>query len=153
MVYNIRIKTQFNRNESQDWTKNNNMLFIKWRSYIMKFEDKVVVVNGANSGVGNETAKLIAKEGASVVVIAKESEALENLIHKIKIEGGKAIAVTETTNNEKDVQDAINTAINEFGKVDIIINSVCVADVIAPVADIGEGIWKIDLKVDLTGAI
>lgn len=119
----------------------------------MKFEDKVVVVNGANSGVGNETAKLIAKEGASVVVIAKESEALENLIHKIKIEGGKAIAVTETTNNEKDVQDAINTAINEFGKVDIIINSVCVADVIAPVADIGEGIWKIDLKVDLTGAI
>lgn len=119
----------------------------------MKLNGKVVVVNGASSGIRNEITKIFAKEGASVIMIAAKKENLENFIQQIKSDGGKAIAVIEDTNNEKSIQNAINTAVNEFGKVDIIVNSVGIADVIAPVADIGEGIWEIDLSVDLTGAI
>jgi NAD(P)-dependent dehydrogenase (short-subunit alcohol dehydrogenase family) len=119
----------------------------------MKLENKVVLVTGASSGIRNEIAKLIAKEGASVVVVAKRKENLENLVKQIETDGGKAFAVEGDFNPEEKMQNAFNAAINEFGKLDIVINSAGIADIIAPVADMGEGVWEVDLKVDLTGAI
>lgn len=119
----------------------------------MKLENKVVLVTGASSGIRNEIAKLFTKEGASVVVVARRNENLEDLVTQIKYNGGKAIAAFGMDNNEKDIQNAINAAVTEFGKVDIVINCAGIADIIAPVADMGEGIWEVDLNVDLTGAI
>ena len=119
----------------------------------MKLENKVAIVTDGSSGIGNEIAKLLAKEGASIVVVAKRKETLENLVNQIKADGGKAIAVDGIANNENDIQNAINTALNEFGKLDIIMNTVGIAEVISPVADMGEGIWEVNLNVDLTGAI
>nr|WP_319373296.1 SDR family NAD(P)-dependent oxidoreductase [uncultured Methanobacterium sp.] len=119
----------------------------------MKLENKVVLVTGASSGIRNEIAKLIAKEGASVVVVAKRKENLENLVNQIEANGGKAIAVEGDINPDKTIPHAFNAAANNFGKLDIVINSAGIADIIAPVADMGEGIWEVDLKVDLTGAI
>lgn len=119
----------------------------------MKLENKVVLVTGASSGIRNEIAKLIAKEGASVVVVAKRKENLENLVNQIEANGGKAIAVEGDINPDKTIPNAFNAATNNFGKLDIVINSAGIADIIAPVADMGEGIWEVDLKVDLTGAI
>jgi NAD(P)-dependent dehydrogenase (short-subunit alcohol dehydrogenase family) len=119
----------------------------------MKLENKVALVNGADSGIGNEIAKLFAEEGASVVLVARKKEDLEDILNQINADGGRAIAVDGTASNEEDVQRAINTALDAFGKLDIIIKSVKIADIISPVADMGEGIWKVDLNVDLTGAI
>lgn len=119
----------------------------------MKLENKVALVTGADSGIGTEIAKLFAKEGASVVLVAKKKEELEGLINQILADGGKAMAVDGIAANEEDVQKAINTALDTFGKLDIIIKSVEIADIISPVADMGEGIWEMDLNVDLTGAI
>jgi len=119
----------------------------------MKLENKVVLVTGASSGIRNEIAKLIAKEGASVVVVAKRNENLENLVNQIESYGGKAIAVEGDFNPKETIPSGFNTAINEFGRLDIVINSAGIADIIAPVADMGEGVWEVDLKVDLTGAI
>ncbi|MGV8144824.1 MAG: SDR family NAD(P)-dependent oxidoreductase [Methanothermobacter sp.] len=119
----------------------------------MKLENKVVLVTGSCSGIRNEIAKLFAKEGASVVVTAKKQEDLDDLINQIEKIGGKAIAVIGDYNSEEEIQTALNAAIDEFGKLDIVVNSAKIADIIAPVAEMGEGIWEIDIKVDLTGAI
>lgn len=119
----------------------------------MKLENKVVLVTGASSGIKKEIAKVLAKEGASVVVLAKKKENLENLVNQIKSNGGKALAVTGNVTPDEDIHSATSAAIKEFGKLDIVINSVGIADILAPVADIGEGIWEVDLKVDLTGTI
>ena len=119
----------------------------------MKLENKVVLVTGASSGIRNEIAKLLAKEGASIVVIARRTENLENLIKQIGNNGGKAIAVSGGFGPEDEIQNAYDAAIKEFGKLDIIVNTAKIADIIAPVAEMGEGIWEVDLKVDLTGAI
>ncbi|BDZ67712.1 SDR family NAD(P)-dependent oxidoreductase [Methanobacterium ferruginis] len=119
----------------------------------MKLENKVVLVTGASPGIKNEIARVFAKEGASVVVLAKRKENLETLVNQINSNGGKALAVTGNVTPEEDVHTATSAAIKEFGKLDIVINSVGIADILAPVADIGEGVWEIDLKVDLTGAI
>lgn len=119
----------------------------------MKLKDKVVLVTGASSGMRNEIAKLLAKEGASVVMVARRKEKWEGLVNQIRASGGKVIVVAGDANNEKDIQYAINAALNVFGKLDIVINSAGIVDIIAPVADMGEGIWEVDLSVDLTGAI
>lgn len=119
----------------------------------MKLENKVVLVSGASSGIRNEIAKLLAKEGASVVVVAKRKENLENLVNQIEINGGKALAVEGDFDPEEKMQNAFKAALNEFGKLDIVISTAGIADIIAPVADMGEGVWEVDLKVDLTGAI
>ena len=120
---------------------------------MMKLESKVVLVNGASSGIRNEIARLFAKEGASVVVIAGINEKLEDNVNQINGNGEKIIFVPASDNNEDDIQNAIDVAVNEFGKLDIILNCAGIADIITPVLDIGEGIWEIDLSVDLTGAI
>lgn len=117
----------------------------------MKLENKVVLVNGASSGIRNEVARLFAKEGASVVVVVGADEKLGDDINQIG-DGKKIISVPESDNNE-DIQNAIDTAVNEFGKLDIILNCAGMADIITPVLDIGEGIWEIDFSVDVTGAI
>ena len=119
----------------------------------MKLENKVVLVSGASSGIRNEIAKLLAKEGASVVVVAKRKENLENLVNQIETNGGKALAVEGDLDPEEKMQKAFKAALNEFGKLDIVISTAGIADIIAPVADMGEGVWEVDLKVDLTGAI
>jgi len=119
----------------------------------MKLENKVVLVTGASSGIRNEIAKLFSKEGASIVLIAKRKENMENLIKQIENNGGKAIAVSGGLSPEEEIQNAYDAAVKEFGKLDIIVNSAEIADIIAPVAEMGEGIWEVDLKVDLTGAI
>ncbi len=116
----------------------------------MKLENKVVLVNGASSGIRNEIARLFAKEGASVVIVAEKDEKLEDGINQIEGKGKKIITVPA---EDGDIQDAINVAVIEFGKVDIILSCAGIADIITPVLDIGEGIWEIDLSVDLTGAI
>ena len=119
---------------------------------MMKLESKVVLVNGASSGIRNEIARLFAKEGASVVIVGGKNEKLEDNVHQINGNGEKIVFVP-ASNNEDDIQNAINVAVNEFGKLDIILNCAGIADIITPVLDIGEGIWEIDLSVDLTGAI
>ncbi|OEC86323.1 MULTISPECIES: SDR family NAD(P)-dependent oxidoreductase [Methanobacterium] len=117
----------------------------------MKLENKVVLVNGASSGIRNEVARLFAKEGASVVVVLGADEKLGDDINQIS-DSKKIIFVSAGDDNEN-IQSAINAAVNEFGKLDIILNCAGIADIITPVLDIGEGIWEIDFSVDVTGAI
>ncbi|MEL7670321.1 SDR family oxidoreductase [Methanobacterium sp.] len=118
----------------------------------MKLENKVVLVNGGSSGIRKEIARLFAKEGASVVVVAGENEKLEDNIDQMEC-NHKIISVPASANSEDDIQNAINAAVKEFGKLDIVLNCAWIADIITPVLDMGEGIWEIDLSVDLTGAI
>ena len=124
------------------------------RGYMkMKLENKVALVTDGSSGMGREIAKLLAKEGSSVVLVARKKETLEDLVNEIKADGGKAVAVDGIPDNEEDIQNAISAALIKFGKLDLIINTVNIAEVMSPVAEMGEGIWEVNLNVDLTGAI
>src|SRR5450756_506959 len=88
-----------------------------------KLESKVALVTGASSGMGYEIAKLFAKEGASIVVIARRKERLAALVTQIEADGGKAVAVPGDVTHQEDVENAVNTAVQEFGKLDIVVNN------------------------------
>lgn len=117
----------------------------------MKLENKVALVTGASAGMGNSIGKLFAKEGASVVLIARRKEKLDDLVKQIKDDGGKAIAVAGDVTNQEDVQNAVKTAVDEFGKLDIVVNNAGIIDKSDPVADMPDNIWDAVINVNLTG--
>jgi len=116
-----------------------------------KLESKVALVTGASSGMGYEIAKLFAKEGASVVVIARRKERLAALVTQIEADGGKAVAVPGDVTHQEDVENAVNTAVQEFGKLDIVVNNAGVLDKMKPVTETDDELWNSVLGTNLTG--
>jgi Dehydrogenases with different specificities (related to short-chain alcohol dehydrogenases) len=85
-------------------------------------QDRVAIVTGASSGAGYGTARRFAEEGAIVVASARRKERLNALVSEIAAGGGKAIAVECDLFKEEDIDKVVQTAISEFGKVDILAN-------------------------------
>jgi NAD(P)-dependent dehydrogenase (short-subunit alcohol dehydrogenase family) len=84
---------------------------------------RVALVTGASSGLGANFAKLMAREGASVVVAARRKERLEALVEDIRQAGGKALAVSCDVTDEASVIAAYDAAEAAFGVVDTVINN------------------------------
>jgi NAD(P)-dependent dehydrogenase (short-subunit alcohol dehydrogenase family) len=80
---------------------------------------KVAVVTGAASGIGRASAKLFAAEGAKVVAVDR-AKAIAETVEVIKDNGGTAIALEADAANERDVANFVDTAVGEFGKLDVI---------------------------------
>ncbi|SMO65267.1 SDR family oxidoreductase [Gracilimonas mengyeensis] len=86
-------------------------------------ENKVVVITGASSGLGEETARHLSDKGASVVLGARRTERIESLAKDIKEKGGKALAVTTDVTEREQVKALVDAAVEEFGKVDVVLNN------------------------------
>ena len=86
----------------------------------MAIENKVVVITGASSGIGEATAKLLAEKGAKIVLGARREDRLKELADEIKSNGGQAVyRVTDVVNPEAN-QQLVQLAKNTFGGVDVI---------------------------------
>ncbi len=87
------------------------------------FEDKIVLVTGASSGIGRATAKAFAKQGAKVAAAARSQKQLDDLVKEIKTGSGEAIAVPCDLSNDSDVEQAIQHTVDRFGGLDILVNA------------------------------
>jgi NADP-dependent 3-hydroxy acid dehydrogenase YdfG len=86
-------------------------------------QDKVVVITGASSGIGEATAKLLAKDGVKLVLGARRETLLQNLVKEVEELGGEAVyAVVDVTKVEQ-VEDLAKLAIDKFGKIDVWLNN------------------------------
>lgn len=78
-------------------------------------ENKVVIITGASSGIGAETARVLARNGAKVVLSARREERLEKLVEEI---GENAVYLKSDVSNAEDMQALVKLAKEKFGKVD-----------------------------------
>jgi NAD(P)-dependent dehydrogenase (short-subunit alcohol dehydrogenase family) len=117
------------------------------------FTDRTLVVSGGSRGIGLAIALSAAQRGANVVLLAKTAEPhpkLPGTVHTavadVEAAGGKGVAVVGDVRNEEDVQRAIDTAVDRFGGVDIVVNN---ASAIAtePTEDLAAK--KFDLMMDI----
>jgi NAD(P)-dependent dehydrogenase (short-subunit alcohol dehydrogenase family) len=80
--------------------------------------EQVVVLMGASSGIGRESALRFARKGAKVVVSARGEEGLDSLVQEIREEGGEAIAVPADTSDFGQVKAVAERAVEEYGGLD-----------------------------------
>jgi short-subunit dehydrogenase len=115
-------------------------------------DEQVVVITGASSGIGRETALLLGRRGACVVAAARNEEALHTLTAEIQGSGGQAEAVVTDVGDYAAVQRLANRAIERFGRIDTWINDAGVA-VYAPVIDLAPDEVERVVQVNLLGVI
>src|SRR5207253_4449200 len=90
---------------------------------LVRLEGKVAVITGAGAGLGRESALLFAREGASVVVTDVDGGRAEDAARLVDEQGGAALALKTDVTNEAEVRDAVQAAVDTFGKLDIMFNN------------------------------
>nr|WP_288466815.1 SDR family oxidoreductase [uncultured Pseudomonas sp.] len=86
-------------------------------------QEKVVLITGASSGIGEGCARLLAEKGARVVLGARRVERLEQLVEDIRAAGGQAIARRLDVTDAAEVQAFVDAAKAEYGRVDVLLNN------------------------------
>lgn len=94
---------------------------------IRKLSGTTVVITGATSGIGRETAREFAKAGAKVVIAGRRQERLQELVKEIESQGGQALAVPTDVADQAQVEKLMKEAIEQFGRVDVLVNNAGVA--------------------------
>ena len=101
-----------------------------------RFTDKVAVVTGGGSGIGQAVALALAAEGAAVVVNDLKQEVAQEVVDQIIRAGGTARAVGGDVGNPEDVKDTVDVAVDEFGAVHLAFNNAGIGGPLGPLADI-----------------
>jgi len=90
---------------------------------LFSLNKKTALVTGASSGLGRHFAITLAKAGADVIVAARRTDKLAEVVEEIKALGKQAFAVSLDVTQENNVEDAVAKALAHFGKIDILINN------------------------------
>ena len=115
---------------------------------MFNYQRRVVVVSGASSGLGKQMSKAFAKQGATVVVMARRLEKLEELANEIKGMGVECLPVKCDVTNVEEVNNAAHTVEERFGKVDVLVNCAGSAKN-AGVLDMTDEEWDFTIKTDM----
>lgn len=115
-------------------------------------ENKVVLITGASSGIGEAAARLIAGKGAHVVLGARRTERLEKLVGEIEAEGGSASARALDVTDLQSMQAFVAFAKAQYGKVDVIINNAGVMP-LSPLSALKVEEWNQMLDVNVRGVL
>ena len=86
-------------------------------------KDKVILITGASYGFGADAARLFAKEGCIVVLAARSMDRLTILAEQIRVEGGKALAVTLDVSEQSQIDSAVKKVLEHYGQIDILFNN------------------------------
>jgi NAD(P)-dependent dehydrogenase (short-subunit alcohol dehydrogenase family) len=89
----------------------------------MSLLNKIALITGASSGIGLATARLFAKEGAIVAATGRNQMALDSLVSEINASGGQAKAFVGDVANDADVKKVVESTVQEFGGLHILVNN------------------------------
>ena len=116
-----------------------------------KIDGKVAIITGAASGIGKATAILFAQEGAKVVVADVMDKLGEETVKMIKESGGKAVFVHADVSRAEDVKNMVKTAVDTYGRLDIIFNNAGIEGATADTANYPENVFDKVIAINLKG--
>jgi NAD(P)-dependent dehydrogenase (short-subunit alcohol dehydrogenase family) len=116
----------------------------------MRLANKIALITGGTSGIGEATAVLFASEGAAIAIAGRSEERGQRVRNKILQDGGKAIFVRADVRRADDCRRSVDETLNTFGKLDILFNN---AGVFYPhtTLECSEEEWDLQLDINLKG--
>jgi NADP-dependent 3-hydroxy acid dehydrogenase YdfG len=115
-------------------------------------EGKIVVITGASSGMGESTARHLAKLGATVVLGARRKNRLDAIVKDIQAAGGKALSVTVDVTKRPEVGGLVQKAVDTYGKIDVLVNNAGIMP-IAPLALLKVDEWERMIDINIKGVL
>ena len=114
--------------------------------------DKVAIITGASSGIGEATARRLAESGARVVLAARRVERLEALAADIEHHQGTALVAPTDVTDERSVQRLARMALDAFGRIDILINNAGIMP-LSPISKLKVAEWDRMIDVNIKGVL
>ncbi|ACT02918.1 SDR family oxidoreductase [Paenibacillus sp. JDR-2] len=115
-------------------------------------ENKVVLITGGGTGLGAETARLLASKGAIVAVAARRKDKLDEVVSQIKEAGGKAGAYSLDVSDKAQFKAVVHAVIADFGKLDVLVNNAGIMP-IRPMAEVNTDEWDAMIDINLKGVL
>lgn len=116
-----------------------------------RLDDKVVVITGASSGLGVSFAEACAEAGADVVLAARRVEKLDATAELVRAAGSRALGVQTDVTNPEQCAALVDAAMQEFGRVDVLVNSAGVGTAVPALRETPEQFRKV-IDVNLNGS-
>ena len=119
---------------------------------MMTLKEKVVVITGASSGIGEATALMLAERGAKVVLGARRSDRLDDLSKRIAAAGGEAIYAATDVTQRADLSRLVTLARERYGKVDVLLSNAGIAP-ISLLDELRVEDWEAMIDVNVRGLL
>src|SRR5688500_3027082 len=118
----------------------------------MDLTGKAIAITGATSGIGEATAVLAARAGASVALAGRRADRLDDLRRRIEDEGGRAVAVPTDVSVEDEARAFVQRAYEELGRLDVLVNNAGVM-LLGPVTGADTNEWRTMIGVNCLGLL
>lgn len=116
----------------------------------MILKDKIAVVTGASRGIGEATARVFAKNGAKVAMLARDFERLRSVASSID---GDTLPIKADVTDEKDVQAAVNTVLKKYDRIDVLVNNVGYINDPTPFHMMHDEDWDMLININLISTL
>lgn len=117
---------------------------------MLLLENKVAIITGASSGIGQASARLFAQEGASIVVGARREDRLKALAAEIESDGGQVKVLAGDVTSEDYNKALVDLAVSEFGKLDIAFNNAGTLGKPESLPNVSPDDWNFTIETNLT---
>jgi NAD(P)-dependent dehydrogenase (short-subunit alcohol dehydrogenase family) len=111
---------------------------------------KVVMITGASRGLGRALAQAYAKEGARLIINSRSEESIHPVAEEAESSGAEVLALAADVSRGAEVQKLVNTAIQRFGRIDVLVNNAGLLGPRVPIEEYPEDEWRRVLDANLT---